>query len=540
MKLRLGTRGSRLALAQSGDVARMFEARGHEVEVQVIKTTGDRDRDRAFVEVGAPGVFVIEIEQALVAGSIDVAVHSYKDLPSKSPAELVVAAVPERVDAADRLLIRPEAHEPGQGLIPVRRDGVIGTASARRQALLRHFRPDLRAELLRGNLPTRVARVRDGDFDATLLAAAGLMRLDRTAATRDPSVALDRGGIAEVRLDPAVFVPAPSQGALAIQVRRDAAIVRAEVEALDDVAAHRAVRAERALLALVEGGCQVPFGAWARAVDGGLLEMMALLEREGSGADPIPRRWRRRCGRSCSTEANCCEPRGREDGAGDARGRGRRAVGGAPGGARRPARRLPVPGLRGARRHGARWLALTSRRGVEAVARLAPGGVPAGVAIAAVGPATAEAARALLGRCDLVAAEGTGAALAEALRDALDSGAPGATPPKVAIAAADRAERHLERALEPAGVTVARVAVYRTVPAPPETPRVALDALGVDTILLASPSAVAGLVHRAVVPGGAAVVTIGPSTTEAARAHGLLVRAEARRPGLEGILEVIP
>ncbi len=283
MKLRLGTRGSRLALAQSGDVARMFEARGHEVEVQVIKTTGDRDRDRAFVEVGAPGVFVIEIEQALVAGSIDVAVHSYKDLPSKSPAELVVAAVPERVDAADRLLVRPEAHEPAQGLIPVRRDGVIGTASARRQALLRHFRPDLRAELLRGNLPTRVAKVRDGVFDATLLAAAGLMRLDRTAATRDPAVALDRGGIVEVRLDPAVFVPAPSQGALAIQVRRDDAPVRAEVEALDDVAAHRAVRAERALLALVEGGCQVPFGAWARAVDGGLLEMMALLEREVDG-----------------------------------------------------------------------------------------------------------------------------------------------------------------------------------------------------------------------------------------------------------------
>ena len=289
MKLRLGTRGSRLALAQSGDVARMFEARGHEVEIQVIKTTGDRDRDRAFVEVGAPGVFVIEIEQALVAGTIDVAVHSYKDLPSKSPAELVVAAVPERVDAADRLLIRPEAHEPGQGLIPVRRNGVIGTASARRQALLRHFRPDLKAELLRGNLPTRVAKVRDGVFDATLLAAAGLLRLDRTAATRDPSVALDRGGIVEVRLDPAVFVPAPSQGALAIQVRRDETPVRTEVEALDDAAAHRAVRAERALLALVEGGCQVPFGAWARSVDGRQLEMIALLEREVDGAPRLAR-----------------------------------------------------------------------------------------------------------------------------------------------------------------------------------------------------------------------------------------------------------
>jgi len=189
---------------------------------------------------------------------------------------------------------------------------------------------------------------------------------------------------------------------------------------------------------------------------------------------------------------------------------------------------------------GAAWLALTSRRGVEAVARLVPGGIPESIGIAAVGPATAEAARAHFGRCELVAPAGSGVSLAEALRNALASRPPGAPRPKVAVAAADRAEQHLERLLIPAQCEVARVDVYRTVPAPPETPRVALDALGVDTILLASPSAVAGLVHRAVVPGGAAVVTIGPSTTEAARAHGLLVRAEARRPGLEGILEVIP
>jgi uroporphyrinogen-III synthase len=189
---------------------------------------------------------------------------------------------------------------------------------------------------------------------------------------------------------------------------------------------------------------------------------------------------------------------------------------------------------------GAAWLALTSRRGVEAVGALAPGGVPDGVAIAAVGPATAEAARVRFGRCELVAPKGTGTSLAEALRHALAARPSGAARPKVAIAAADRAEPHLERVLIPAGIAVARVDVYRTVPAPPETPRVALDALGIDTILLASPSAVAGLLHRAVVPGGAVVVTIGPSTTEAARAHGLAVLAEARRPGLDGILEVIP
>lgn len=288
MKLALGTRGSRLALAQSGDIARMFGSRGHEVEIRVIRTSGDRDRDRAFVEVGAPGVFVVEIEQALLAGEIDVAVHSFKDLPSKSPAALVVAAVPERVDSADRLLIHPEAHDPAGGLVPVREGGVVGTASARRQALLRHFRPDLSTALLRGNLPTRVAKVREGLFDATLLAAAGLIRLDRTAE-RDLSVALDRSGIVEVRLDPAVFVPAPSQGALAVQVRRDDASVRSEVAALDDAAAHRAVRAERALLALVEGGCQVPFGAWARDAGDGQLLMTALMEREAEGRPRLVR-----------------------------------------------------------------------------------------------------------------------------------------------------------------------------------------------------------------------------------------------------------
>lgn len=186
----------------------------------------------------------------------------------------------------------------------------------------------------------------------------------------------------------------------------------------------------------------------------------------------------------------------------------------------------------------ASWLALTSRRGVEAIARLVPQGIPAAVAIAAVGPATARAARETLGRCELVAPAGTGESLAQALHGALAS-RPEA-PRKVAIAAADRGERHLERVLEPAGIEVARVAVYRTVPAPEEDPRVALAELGVDTILLASPSAVDGLVHRAVVPDGAFIVTIGPATSEAARAHGLAVGAEARRPGLAGILEVIP
>lgn len=186
----------------------------------------------------------------------------------------------------------------------------------------------------------------------------------------------------------------------------------------------------------------------------------------------------------------------------------------------------------------AAWLTLTSRRGVEATASLLNHTLPTDMRIAVVGPATAHAARDLFGRADLVPEEATGASLAHALAGwFLDH--PEA-PKKIAVAAADRAEHTLERILESQGVKVARVAVYRTIPAPPEQPRVRLEDMDLDVILLASPSAVTGLLHRAEVPPGVSIVTIGPSTSAAARAAGLTVAAEARSPGLEGFLEVLP
>lgn len=291
MKIRIGTRGSRLALTQSRMVARRLQEQGHETELIVIKTAGDLVRDRAFGDIGAPGIFVREIEEALLARTADVAVHSYKDLPSRSPGGLVVAAIPERVDPADRMLARPEASDASRGLVPLRDGARIGTASARRRALLAWLRPDVSLELLRGNLPTRVRKVLEGEFDATLLAAAGLTRLDREGTADAPG--LPREGIVETRLDPERFIPAPSQGAVAIQVRRDDAATFAAVDALDDRDAHRAVRAERALLVKVEGGCMVPFGAWCRALPDGTLSMTSFLERggrmifaEGTGNDP--------------------------------------------------------------------------------------------------------------------------------------------------------------------------------------------------------------------------------------------------------------
>ncbi len=281
MRIRIGTRGSRLALTQTRMVAAMLARHGHESEIVIIKTAGDSDHIRPFAQVGEPGVFVREIETALCEERVDLAVHSYKDVPSKSPERLVIAAVPERVDTADRLLVRAESAVPGLLPLPLRPNAKIGTASARRLSLLKHLRPDVTTELLRGNLPTRVRRVVAGDFDATLLASAGLTRLDREAE-KDPEQRLDRTGIHEVRLDPEVFIPAPSQGAVAVQVRRDDAGALAAAAQIDDVPAHRAVRAERALLVRVEGGCQVPFGAWCQALPDGRLRMTAFLERGGT------------------------------------------------------------------------------------------------------------------------------------------------------------------------------------------------------------------------------------------------------------------
>lgn len=296
MTLRIGTRGSRLALIQARWVANALAQAGRATEIVIIKTQGDRVTDRAFAEVGAPGVFVAEIESALAAREIDIAVHSYKDLPSKSLEGLAVAAVPERMDPADRLLAHPAALDATGALLQGAR---LGTASARREALWRHARPDIQIGLLRGNLPTRVAKAVDGTFDAVILAAAGLDRIDR-AALDDPGLAIDRSALVEQRLDPTVFVPAPSQGALALQVREGDESTRAAVAAIDDPAVHRAVRAERTLLARVEGGCQVAFGAWCEAEAAPSAPsatprfvLRAFLERDGAliraearGADP--------------------------------------------------------------------------------------------------------------------------------------------------------------------------------------------------------------------------------------------------------------
>jgi hydroxymethylbilane synthase len=262
-------------------VADRLRRLGAEVEIVILKTRGDQDRVRAFAELGSHGVFVRELEIALLEERIDLAVHSYKDLPSTGPATLGIAAVPERVDVADLLLLQDEpAAELAEGPLPLREGVRVGTASARRRSQLLEARPDLRVELLRGNVPTRLRRLRDGDFDAVLLAAAGVHRLLR-ALPADSEFSVLYRGLAVRRLEPSRFVPAPTQGAVACQTRHPDAAVEELVGKLDDGSLRTALAVERELLARVEGGCEVPFGAWCREAEDGLYEVDAYLDREG-------------------------------------------------------------------------------------------------------------------------------------------------------------------------------------------------------------------------------------------------------------------
>ena len=292
MKLRIGTRNSDLARAQSAGIAAQLAAAGHAAELVPITTAGDQSRAPVFAAIGPQGVFVREINQALVDGTIDLAVHSYKDVPTGNPDELVIAAVPARLDAADCLLIRTELADRDSGFLPLPAGARVGTSSVRRQSWLKHLRADLRPMPLRGNVPTRVRRLQQGSYDAIVLATAGL---DRLRARRSPSpTALDLTGVATIRLDPERFVPAPAQGALALQCRQDRDDVRAALAPLDHPATREAIDAERLLLGRLEGGCELAFGAYCRS-DGTGCVMHAMLEREGRvmveiGRGPEPSR----------------------------------------------------------------------------------------------------------------------------------------------------------------------------------------------------------------------------------------------------------
>src|SRR5690606_34325190 len=217
-----------------------------------------RSQAPSFGTIGAQGVFVREIEQALLAREVDLAVHSFKDLPTASPPGLTIAAVPPREDPADVLIVDSSAHEAsGAEGLPVAAGARVGTSSMRRTVWLAQLRPDLDVRPLRGNVPTRIGKLRAGDYDAIVLAAAGLARLSAPGGVLGNALA----GLTLERLDPRRFVPAPAQGALAVQCRADDAAIVAAVAALDDPRSRAAVAIERDALRRAEGGCNTAFGA---------------------------------------------------------------------------------------------------------------------------------------------------------------------------------------------------------------------------------------------------------------------------------------
>ena len=279
MMIRIGTRGSHLARTQATTVASELIELGHQTELVIIKTVGDQSDASSFGAIGPTGVFVREIEQALLNELVDVAVHSFKDLPTESPKELKLAAIPQREDVADALIMRSEAGCEATGSIPIKEGARVGTASARRQAWLKHLRPDLIVEPIRGNVPTRIGRL-NKDFDGVVLAAAGLNRLQASTLDDRPMLALDDRIVA--RLDPTVFIPAPAQGALALQCRDSDTELMSSLSILAHSSTQLSVAVERALLARVEGGCDLAFGAYCREnghLDG--LELIAQIEHDG-------------------------------------------------------------------------------------------------------------------------------------------------------------------------------------------------------------------------------------------------------------------
>jgi len=289
VKLRIGTRGSALARTQAVTIAAELASRGYDSELVIIRTAGDASTATSFGSIGPQGVFVREIEQALLDARIDIAVHSCKDLPTSSPDALAVIAVPPRVDPADVLIANPNAADPSADALPLAAHAVVGTASARRQSWVRSLRRDLTLKALRGNVPTRVGKLRNG-YDAILLAAAGIARLAQSPLAEPVAVALDDYVV--TRLDPQTFVPAPAQGALALQCRAADAAAVAALRPLDDAVTHACVAGERRLLARIEGGCDLALGAYCAPAASGYA-FVAMLERGGrvsralvSGASP--------------------------------------------------------------------------------------------------------------------------------------------------------------------------------------------------------------------------------------------------------------
>jgi hydroxymethylbilane synthase len=252
-KIKIATRSSELALRQAAIVERSFNSQGFECEIVTFRTTGDKRIDEPLSEIGAKGLFTHELENALTKKKVDCCVHSLKDLPTELPRGLAIGAILEREDPRDVLVVNPVTQADGLAALP---SGTrVGTSSLRRRAQLMAARPDLEVVELRGNVPTRLRKVETGQVHAAILAAAGLIRLDATARIKQ-------------YLDAPEWLPAAGQGAIAVEIREDDSELREILGSLNHRETEISVRAERAFLAALDGGCQVPIGALAMPSDG--------------------------------------------------------------------------------------------------------------------------------------------------------------------------------------------------------------------------------------------------------------------------------
>jgi hydroxymethylbilane synthase len=244
-KLKIGSRGSQLALWQANHVAALLRAKGHTVEIEVIKTTGDKITSVALAKVGTKGMFTKEIEEALHEKRVDLAVHSLKDVPTDLAQEFELAAIMKREDPRDAFISVKFS-----SLEELPHGAKVGTSSLRRQCQLKSVRPDLEVFPLRGNVDTRLRKLESGEYDAIILAAAGVLRLGLETHVRS-------------RISADVMCPAVGQGALAIEIRRGDQQTKTLLAFLNDADTHAAIDCERALLGSLGGGCQVPIGAYA-------------------------------------------------------------------------------------------------------------------------------------------------------------------------------------------------------------------------------------------------------------------------------------
>jgi len=263
-RLRIGSRGSQLALWQANHISALLRARGHEVEIEIIHTTGDKITDVALAMVGTKGMFTKEIEEALAAIRVDLAVHSLKDLPTELAPGFEIVAITEREDPRDAFCSRlySKIEDLPQG-------ARVGTSSLRRQAQLKAIRPDFNVHPLRGNVDTRLRKLEQGEYDAIILAAAGLKRLGKTE-------------LIQQIISAEIMCPAAGQGALGIEIREGDTATCRDLEFLNDSATRAATTCERTLLNRLGGGCQVPIGAFAETRDGKLHLEAIVADPDGS------------------------------------------------------------------------------------------------------------------------------------------------------------------------------------------------------------------------------------------------------------------